>query len=239
MNIIPVEYKPCGKNFFYLLLLYILLLGRWREIEMTLEDYKKIDADAWVMAQNGIVIPRLRDFGLMVDKKIVTEEEINEEKKCAEYYAVESLCFAVPFWTLSNTFCYCEKSTKRLSKYLIKDESDNCIGINYDNMTRKMRKILKMDIRRRHEAIDRTYNTFNKYVGRDDVLYIYARIGGNNWEYYDGYRFVNRPWFLEKVDWAFDRTYCDIYAKVDYDREMYKKIKAENEARKLAEAEEE
>ena len=92
---------------------------------MTLEDYKKIDADAWVMAQNGIVIPRLRDFGLMVDKKIVTEEEINEEKKCAEYYAVESLCFAVPFWTLSNTFCYYEKSTKRLSKYLIKDEYKN------------------------------------------------------------------------------------------------------------------
>ena len=58
------------------------------------------------------------------------------------------------------------------------------------------------------------FNTWNKYVGRDDVLYIHARIGGNNWNYYDGPELARQPWFLEKVDDCFDSTYCDIYAKI-------------------------
>lgn len=55
--------------------------------------------------------------------------------------------------------------------------------------------------------------TFNKYVGRNDVLCIHARIGGGNW---DDYRdeVENEPWFIEKVDDDFDPTYCDIYARI-------------------------
>jgi hypothetical protein len=45
---------------------------------------------------------------------------------------------------------------------------------------------------------------------------IHARIGGNNWEYYDGDETVaTKPWFLEKVDDEFDSTYCDIYVRFD------------------------
>ena len=58
------------------------------------------------------------------------------------------------------------------------------------------------------------FETFNKYCGRDDVLYIHARIGGGNWPYYDGPELSKQPWFIEKVDDAFDSTYCDIYAKI-------------------------
>lgn len=55
--------------------------------------------------------------------------------------------------------------------------------------------------------------TFNSYVGRDDVLYVHARIGGGNWETYRD-EVENQPWFIEKVDDAYDSTYCDIYCRI-------------------------
>lgn len=57
---------------------------------------------------------------------------------------------------------------------------------------------------------------FNSYCGRTDVYMIHARIGGNNWDYYDGDETVaTKPWFLERVDDEFDSTYCDIYVRFD------------------------
>ena len=58
------------------------------------------------------------------------------------------------------------------------------------------------------------YRIFNKYVGRDDVLYIHARIGGANWAFYGGGELEKQPWFIEKVDDEYDNTYCDIYARI-------------------------
>jgi len=57
------------------------------------------------------------------------------------------------------------------------------------------------------------YETFNKYVGRNDILCIHARIGGSNWPYYKD-QVINQPWFIEKIDDGFDETYCDIYARI-------------------------
>ena len=66
------------------------------------------------------------------------------------------------------------------------------------------------------------YEVWNKYAGREDILYIHARIGGGNWKVY--YRqVVDKPWFLEKVDDSFDSTYCDIYAR------LKDKLKVRNE----------
>lgn len=61
-----------------------------------------------------------------------------------------------------------------------------------------------------------TLETFNKYVGRCDILYIHARIGGGNWSHYRD-QVDGQTWFLEKVDDPYDDTYCDIYAKIDPD----------------------
>ena len=61
-----------------------------------------------------------------------------------------------------------------------------------------------------------TFETFDKYSGRSDVLYIHARIGGGNWHSYRD-QVKGQPWFLEKVDDPYDTTYCDIYAKIDPD----------------------
>ena len=64
---------------------------------------------------------------------------------------------------------------------------------------------------------------FNKYVGRKDILYIHARIGGGNWSYYH-HRVDKQPWFIEKVDDAFDSTYCDIYAKINAESEVNENV---------------
>lgn len=58
------------------------------------------------------------------------------------------------------------------------------------------------------------FSVWNKYAGQEGILYIHARIGGNNWKAYGGPELAKQPWFLEKVDDTFDSTYCDIYAKI-------------------------
>lgn len=55
---------------------------------------------------------------------------------------------------------------------------------------------------------------FNSYCGKENIYMIHARIGGNNWDYYDGDSITEFPWFIEKVDDDFDNTYCDIYVQI-------------------------
>lgn len=71
-----------------------------------------------------------------------------------------------------------------------------------------------MKLKRQKKKVLDQFNTWNKYAGRDNVLYIHARIGGNNWNFYGGFELARQPWFIEKVDDSFDNTYCDIYAKI-------------------------
>jgi hypothetical protein len=79
----------------------------------------------------------------------------------------------------------------------------------------KFRKNLKYAIKRKKKSINRQFSTFNKYVGRKDVLMVHARLGGNNWKYFDCDKTVaTQPWFIEKVDDYYDNTYCDIYCKL-------------------------
>ena len=60
---------------------------------------------------------------------------------------------------------------------------------------------------KKYEVI-RQCETWNKYAGRKDVLYIHSRIGYNT-EGID-----DQPWFLDHVCDAYDGTYCDIYALI-------------------------
>ena len=67
------------------------------------------------------------------------------------------------------------------------------------------------------KRVEKQRAAWNKYAGRDDVLYIHARIGGDNWFYYHSY-VDTQPWFLEKVDDSYDSTYCDLYARIKPDK---------------------
>lgn len=54
---------------------------------------------------------------------------------------------------------------------------------------------------------------YNSYCGRKDILYVHARIGGNNWEYYED-EIVGKDKLVERIDDEFDCTYCDLYFKI-------------------------
>lgn len=87
-------------------------------------------------------------------------------------------------------------------------------GVKWNKIHGRKRKVLKTFIHNEIKRQQRQSEVWNKYVGRNDVLYIHARIGGGNWLYY--YKeVVDQPWFLEKVDDSYDSTYCDIYAKIN------------------------
>ena len=47
------------------------------------------------------------------------------------------------------------------------------------------------------------------------LLYIHARLGTSNWSSTTWKNFRTSPWFLDGCDDASDRSYCDIYAKID------------------------
>lgn len=75
-----------------------------------------------------------------------------------------------------------------------------------------MKHVMKITKRRVLES----FGTFNRYVGRDDILCVHARIGGRNWGYYNrGGAVSGSDAFIEKVDDMFDDTYCDIYLRID------------------------
>jgi len=68
---------------------------------------------------------------------------------------------------------------------------------------------------RRYNTLLRQDNMFNKYCGKEDILYIHARLGGGNWNYYGCNEIIkNQPWYLDHCEDAFDGTYVDIYAKI-------------------------
>lgn len=63
------------------------------------------------------------------------------------------------------------------------------------------------------KRVKKQYDIFNKYVGKN-VLYVHARVGGANWDFFGMDEITKHPLYLERVDDYFDSTYCDIYFKL-------------------------
>ena len=180
---------------------------------MDLYAYAQINELEEIMKANNIEVPRLRGLRLM-------------SKETPEYnYVPSNLEFDVlKDWIASDfgrdkAFRVYSSWTSELAERLshvskIDDDGDEVRKINWNMLSRKDKKYLKLEIKHRLKAFHKQFGTFNKYCGNNDVLYIHARIGGNNWNYYDGPKLMEQPWFMEKVDDAFDSTYCDIYAKI-------------------------
>lgn len=178
---------------------------------MDLGAYINIDELDKIAVKNGIEVPRLRGYRLMKDEEPVTKQVI--EEILHSYYAWDAkyLCESEPFWDPNSHITTWDYKTNCLCKYYITEDGD----IRWDRIHGWKRRILKFELKKRKRAVLKQYETFNKYVGREDVLFIHARIGGNNWTYFEGpEKVASQPWFLEKVDDSFDSTYCDIYAKI-------------------------
>ena len=188
---------------------------------MDLGAYTQINELEKIAKDNGIDVPRLRGYRLMKNEQQITDEELNHMIHTDIIDIVKGLCRSFPlFWDPNSSISRYDYNTNRKIRYYLNkkyDEDGHCIDIvvRWDRIHGRKRKILKFEIKKIKRNYQKQYQVFNKYVGRDDVIYIHSRIGGNNWKFYNGDNTVaKQPWFLEKVDDAYDSTYCDIYAKI-------------------------
>ena len=177
---------------------------------MDLYAYTNIERLENLAEKNNINIPRLRGYRLMSE-----EEPIEEDFSDVEVDECERLISARPLYKINAMFHEYSTTTENRNKKYIKDDK-----VLWNKIHGKFRKNLKFAIKRKKKAINKQFNTFNKYVGRKDVLMVHARVGGNNWKYFDCDKTVsNQSWFIEKVDDYYDNTYCDIYCKLSEDKE--------------------
>ena len=179
---------------------------------MDLGDYAKIASLEEIMKKNNISVPRLRGLRLMSKEEPVSQADIEAEAKFVGLYMCQEACRS-NFKYHPHEFTYSSSTRRLVRKYLVFD-GHQPIDINWNKIHGKKRKLFKFFMKTSKHEVEKNFATFNKYCGRDDVLYIHARIGGGNWCYYGGQEIAKQPWFLEKVDDAFDSTYCDIYAKI-------------------------
>lgn len=187
---------------------------------MDLGAYANIEKLGVIAAKNGIEIPRCRGYRLMKDEEPISAEKLDEMMRIAAVAACEYLCDYDPHWTLYfMEYARCERRKNRfLYRNPNPEESDLgvYVGIRWDRIHGKKRKILKFKIKKKKKMIQRQFAAWNKYAGREDVLYIHSRMGGYNWLSFDGKdELMNQPWFLDRVDDWWDCTYCDFYARID------------------------
>ena len=193
---------------------------------MDLGAYINIDDETYVKSiqENNIDVPRLRGYRWMGNES-VTDIDQDIIPSLKQHVFRDALRSDPPFAIDPDCFEYSERTDRRQKKYGVfekvqrvwGDEIDyttELVDLKWDKIHGKRRKNVKFNLKKELKAAKKQYDTWNKYVGRKDVLYIHARIGGNNWIYYEGYKLEKEPWFLEKVDDYYDNTYCDIYARI-------------------------
>lgn len=181
---------------------------------MDLGAYSQIDDLSSIMYANGIEVPRLRGLRLMKDETPFTMKELKDSVDSYALYICKAMC--------ENNFrelnpsrgVISRKTARRVRKYLYQD-GYVLTGVKWHAIHGKKRKMFRYAFKQARKRILGSANKFNSYCGRDDVLYIHARIGGGNWYYFGGEEIEKQPWFIEKVDDYFDKTYCDIYARID------------------------
>ena len=189
---------------------------------MDLGAYVQIDDIDTIAKENGISVPRLRGYRLMKNEEPVNISEMVVKKDIA-ISCVEDLCESQPFWNKNAKWSESSSWTDYLKEFYLvsgrdEDGYKKYTDIRWNRIHGWKRKVLKTYIHNEIKRQTRQWELWNKYAGRGDILYIHARIGGNNWPYYHD-QVDTKPWFLEKVDDSFDSTYCDIYAKIKEDKE--------------------
>lgn len=171
-------------------------------------------------------MPRIRGYYLCTDMTPWTKEEIERTKKDIEIDVCKKLCRSIPRFSPNLNCMELSKRTDRIvNKYMILESLSPDLpsykietGIKWDKIHGKKRKILKTAIHNKLKEFNKYVTMWNSYCGREDVMCICSRIGGNNWNYYrvdaNGKSLDSNDWFLEKVDDWYDNTYCYIYAKI-------------------------
>lgn len=181
---------------------------------MDLGAYVQIEDLEQVMKDNDIDVPRLRGLRLMKQEEPISKAAMEDHWEWIGVSECEGLC-QNGFKMNGNLIELSERTDRIIDKYMIRNKDRHVIGIKWDKVHGKKRKLFKYELRKAKERVLKQDNMFNKYCGRDDVLYIHARLGGGNWNYYGCNEIIkNQPWYLEHCEDSFDRTYVDIYAKI-------------------------
>lgn len=185
---------------------------------MDLKAYAQIDNLQELAELNGIIVPRLRGYRLMKDEEAVPEDSI--QNIIREQAIEEATYLCVSNWGKNWSHEYSKRTDAIRRRYLtyVLEEAvfagrkvvrPTYTGIRWERIHGKRRKILKWRIRQAEKRIRDQFNMWNRYVGCEDVLYIHSRTGGDRrWEN------CRHTWFLGKVDDYFDRSYCDIFARL-------------------------
>ena len=177
---------------------------------MDLGAYVQIGSLSKLAKLNNINVERLRGYRHMKyeDKPL----DINEETKGLNRYIVEDLVTGIPAWSLnSNMYKWNFESDKKVRKFY---DSKN-ERIKWENIHGKRRKILKYALKIKRLEAKKQFDLFNKYLGREDILYIHARIGSRSWSDIHYWDYKKEPWYIDGIDDYFDDSYCDIYAKLN------------------------
>lgn len=188
---------------------------------MDLYAYMQIENLESIAKANGIEIPRLRGYRLMSTQVPLSKEDFEKLYSECELDALETLCTADPFWDPNTDTSLFSSKTDRTRKRYIKygrdEEGHKCpIGVRWDRIHGKKRRILKLKIKQTKKRATAQFLLWNKYAGKEDVLYIHCRMGGWNWKrFQEKDAILSQPWFLDRVDDWWDGTYCDFYAKLD------------------------
>lgn len=187
---------------------------------MDLGAYCQIENLEQIMIDNNISIPRLRGLRLMKDEKPITKEEMDDLAKSYGLYDCDNLCRCGfrpnAGWITMST--YTDMIAERYLEYEERNGQKmhtQPIYIKWDKVHGKKRKAFKYVLKQSKKEVYNQYKMWNKYCGRDDVLYIHCRLGAGNWSAYDCDTIIkSQPWFLDCVEDSFDRTYLDVYAKI-------------------------
>ena len=184
---------------------------------MDLGAYINIGDLSIVAEKNGINISRLRGYRLMKNEYepiIFDDDTIHYIEK----ESIERMVCGIPRFTINPIMVtYSLDKENYASKYY--DYKNN--KIKWDKIHGKFRKNLKYVLKRDMKKVKDNFDVFNKYIKRDDVLYIHAKLGSNNWSGKTHLYYKNESWYLDSVDDAYDNVYCDIYAKIDPDTLKY------------------
>lgn len=188
---------------------------------MDLGAYMQIEDLDKILEENNIVIPRLRGLRLMKNEEVVTQEEINEIAKNNGLYECDGLCrrnFVLNAgWATFSA--YTDWIAEKYLEYKIGENGNvyhtQPLAVKWDKIHGKKRKAFKYVLKKNRKRAEEQFRMWNKYCGKDDVLYIHCRLGAGNWSNYDCDEIIkNQPWFLDCVEDSFDCTYLDVYAKI-------------------------
>lgn len=178
---------------------------------MDLYAYAQIGNLEAIAAANGIDVPRLRGYRLMSEQEPLTTHEMLEIERDLVTEVYRRGCCSIPRFDPDSCMSEYSSETRQIEKHYITTDGE----FRWELLHGKPRRRMKLAVRKMKKAVRAENEAWNRYAGREDVLYIHTRIGGRNWTEYNGDELRKQPWFLEKVDDAFDETYCSIYARID------------------------